>query len=238
MYTACRQFYQCLCPIPHQTEHWLYMLVFLFCANFIHIWYLHIHFLQLFPVTPNMSPSQLQVLYFLNHWFQIVMPSYARYGAIHRKYVKPTSGHNPTKGYFPPPNNYKLPITLWLATEPFELSSNPHRNWGWLDLVQVLCRWSPMLWHNSHATSRRQHFTALLYILWLLHSFHSLFHDGGWALVGELVRISHLGLSTLPFSLSTLTTCASLSWLLHIAKRTISDQGWEQNESLNKNINI
>lgn len=53
--------------------------------------------------------------------------------------------------------------------------------------TQLFCRYPALqIVHdcNGHSISRRQHFTALLHILFLLHIFCPIFQNGSWALGG------------------------------------------------------
>lgn len=78
---------------------------------------------------------------------------------------------------------------------------------------------------NGLSVSRRQYFTALLHILFLLHIFCPTFQNGSWALGGK-ISMSHLGLNTQQSSILIASPGnESLDLLSPTEKRSFSGQG-------------
>lgn len=126
----------------------------------------------------------------------------------------------------------------------------PYWNVGWLDLLEVLCRHSELLWVHKFSESCYDQKTwfALdlvnLWLLWLWQSFCIFFHDGPWVLVRSVMWQRHpicscVFLSHCPLPAPRTVLSFNVNYHQHTHKtNNFSDEVWDFTNLWCRDINL
>lgn len=173
--------------------------------------FVHIPFHNSSRIHPASLPTQLCVLlFFLTYWVKLHDPYIPGCVAFHWRVADSPGAIHVRKTGSSSPSTYQLSIVPQWG---MELGTDFLPPWwcflfifSWLGFEQVLCVLS-YVW--CPAVTWRQCLLAVIPHLWLLHSFHPLFHNMPWALEeGHMTQMSHSGMTILKsLSLCTLASC-------------------------------